>query len=656
MNNNIPAFRAVGEMAELTRSFDWKGNILGEPEKWPQSLISTLSIILNSKFPMFLWWGDDLIQFYNDAYRPSLGNEGKHPAALGQRGEECWPEIWPTIKPLIDQVKSGGPATWGEDQLIPIYRNGRLEDVYWTFSYTPVYEESGNVGGVLVVCQETTPMIEALQKLRTSDQHFNNLVREASVGIIILIGEEMRVEVVNDAYGRLIDRTREDLQGKLLFSVIPEAEDPFRDMLDKVMLTGESLHLYEHPYYIMVNGKRKEGFLDFVYQPYTEADGTITGVMAIVHDVTVRVMAAREMEKSKKELDSLANAMPQVVWVAGADGKVVFYNERVMGFAGAERLPDGTWRWEAMLHDEDLEATLEAWSKAVREGSVYEIEHRVKMTDGDFRWHLSRAFPQKNENGIVIKWYGTATDVHASKENEKALFLNNVNLTRANMDLDNFIYTASHDLKAPISNIEGLLALLSVDFSVSTEKQQEVRDIMGMMQESVDRFKKTINSLTDVVRLQQENAADAVIVDVNEVIKGIILDLGFLIKTSGAQVKIDVDSCSAIHFSEKNLRSVIYNLLSNGIKYCSPERVPEVQIHCQSNNAYHILTVQDNGLGIEPDKIGDLFTMFKRFHDHVEGTGIGLYMVKKIIDNAGGRIEVESRLNKGTTFRVYFPR
>jgi signal transduction histidine kinase len=149
-----------GEMGELTRAFDWASTSLGSPDKWPQSLLTTVSIILRSKFPMFLWWGPDLIQFYNDAYRPSLGVTGKHPKSLGQEGEKCWPEIWPIIKPLIDQVMNGGEATWNEDSLIPIYRNNRVEDVYWTFGYSPVINESGQPGGVLVICNETTDKVK----------------------------------------------------------------------------------------------------------------------------------------------------------------------------------------------------------------------------------------------------------------------------------------------------------------------------------------------------------------------------------------------------------------------------------------------------------------------------------------------------------------
>ncbi len=158
-----PAFlNNGGAMGKLTREYDWAATPLGDPESWPQSLKTIVSVILNSRFPMFLWWGDDMIQFYNDAYRPSLGNSGKHPLALGQKGEDCWPEIWPIIKPLIDQVRGGGGATWSEDQLIPIYRNGQLEDVYWTFGYSPVMNEEGNINGVLVVCNETTEKVKNL--------------------------------------------------------------------------------------------------------------------------------------------------------------------------------------------------------------------------------------------------------------------------------------------------------------------------------------------------------------------------------------------------------------------------------------------------------------------------------------------------------------
>lgn len=174
-------FEGKGEMARLTRAFDWSSTSIGNPENWSQSLLTTISIILNSRFPMFLWWGTDLVQFYNDAYRPSLGNEGKHPKALGQKGVDCWAEIWPVIKPLIDQVMAGGESTWSENQLIPIYRNNTLEDVYWTFSYSRVNDESGKPAGVLVICNETTAQIKAFKELSGAKQELDFAIEAAEL-------------------------------------------------------------------------------------------------------------------------------------------------------------------------------------------------------------------------------------------------------------------------------------------------------------------------------------------------------------------------------------------------------------------------------------------------------------------------------------------
>lgn len=171
-----------GEMGELIRSFDWSTTVLGDPEGWSQSLLTTISIMLSSRFPMFIWWGPELIQFYNDAYRPSLGNNGKHPTALGQRGEECWQEIWPVIKPLIDQVILTGESTWNEDQLIPIYRNNKLEDVYWTFSYSGLKDETGKIAGVLVICNETTKQIQSYKAVQEAKTELEFAIEAADMG------------------------------------------------------------------------------------------------------------------------------------------------------------------------------------------------------------------------------------------------------------------------------------------------------------------------------------------------------------------------------------------------------------------------------------------------------------------------------------------
>ncbi len=155
-----------GATGALLRSIDWSTHPLGASEGWPAALKVTLGILLGSRHPMFLWWGPELFQFYNDAYLPSFG-AGKHPAAMGQRGADCWQEILPLIWPQIDDVMRLGKASWNEDQLVPISRNGRVEEVYWTYGYSPVLDEAGAVGGTLVVCTETTARVLAERRQRS---------------------------------------------------------------------------------------------------------------------------------------------------------------------------------------------------------------------------------------------------------------------------------------------------------------------------------------------------------------------------------------------------------------------------------------------------------------------------------------------------------
>ena len=153
-------------MATLIRQFDWSNTSLGPVALWPDTLVTTVNLLLASRHPMFLWWGPELIQFYNDGYRPSIRAD-KHPSAVGQRGPECWPEIWSIIGPQIASVMTEGRSTWNINQLVPINRDGKLEEVYWTYSYSPVRDNAGIIQGALVVCSETTDQVLTERRLKT---------------------------------------------------------------------------------------------------------------------------------------------------------------------------------------------------------------------------------------------------------------------------------------------------------------------------------------------------------------------------------------------------------------------------------------------------------------------------------------------------------
>ena len=332
-----------GEMGELIRRYDWSKTLLGSPDTWPQSLRTVVSMILLSDFPMFLWWGDDMIQFYNDAYRPSLGNNGKHPKALGQHAIECWPEIWDIIYPLIRQVKETRKSFFSEDQLVPIYRNGKIEDVYWTFSYSAVLGETGNVAGVLVVCTETTRKVILLkqqqlsqERLRTSEANLRNIIIQAPVAMCMLKGPQHIVEIANERMFNLWGKPPEDFIGKSVFTVLEDAKrEGFEQLLTNVFLTGKTYTAYNAPVTLFRGDKTEVVYVHFVYEALRDTDNTIGGVMVVAVEVTEEVIARKKLEERESQIRALVQSAPFPIGVfVGKDMHIEMVNQALIDLWG----------------------------------------------------------------------------------------------------------------------------------------------------------------------------------------------------------------------------------------------------------------------------------------------------------------------------------
>jgi signal transduction histidine kinase len=242
------------------------------------------------------------------------------------------------------------------------------------------------------------------------------------------------------------------------------------------------------------------------------------------------------------------------------------------------------------------------------------------------------------------------------QEANQALTESNRQLTRTNNDLDTFIYTASHDLRTPIANIEGLLAALRGQLPPTALQTGLVEPMLNRMQGAVERFQLTIAQLTDVAKLQQVHDQSAEAVDLAALVEDLRLDLASDLAVPGASLRVEVAAWPRVSFAPKNLRSIVYNLLSNALKYRHPARPPVVELRCYDKESAVVLEVQDNGLGLTLGQQTQLFGLFRRLHDHVTGTGIGLYMVKRLVENAGGTIAVQSQIGAGTTFTITLPR
>ena len=292
------------------------------------------------------------------------------------------------------------------------------------------------------------------------------LLAQAPVAIAIFRGVGYRIELANRAYLALWGRTEEEVLGKPLLEALPEARGQgYEEVLDGVLATGEPFHANEQS---ALNGRLERVYFNLVFQPLREAAGAITGVIMVAHDITEQVESRRQVEVAGKRFETLLESIPQITWTALPTGEINFYNARWYAYTGLDHTQTQAWGWQAVLHPEDLSATLKTYRRALRTGETFELECRLKRGfDGAYRWHLSRTVPLGDELAGITGWVGTATDIDDQKRLAGQLQATTQELTEANrqlvctnVDLDNFIYTASHDLKAPISNIEGLLTAL----------------------------------------------------------------------------------------------------------------------------------------------------------------------------------------------------
>ena len=299
--SSVPVFLSGGgEVGALMRTHDWSTSPLGAPEQWPQSLRSVVGLILDSKFPMFVAWGPQLGFIYNDAYADILG--GKHPSALGRRFQEIWQEIWSDIRPIVMQALDG-QSSFHSNLPLMVNRKGFDEEAWFTFSYSPVRDESGAIAGMYCAVSETTVDVLNQRHRLKENERLQKLFAQAPGVMAVLRDADHVFELANAAYLELVGNRV--VQGKSIRDALPELEGQgFFELLDQVYANGEpykgqavSVKLQRGP------GQLEERFIDFVYQPIKDATGKVSGIFVEGYDVTSAVSASNELRAANRRKD-----------------------------------------------------------------------------------------------------------------------------------------------------------------------------------------------------------------------------------------------------------------------------------------------------------------------------------------------------------------
>lgn len=403
----------TGQSDALLNSDAWASSSIGEPATWPQSLQSVVGLMLSSKFPMFVAWGENLTFLYNDAYAPILGT--KHPSAFGRPFEAVWSEIWEDLRPLVDRAL-GGEATFLEDLPLTMNRKGFDEQTWFTFSYSPLRDESGAVAGMFCACTETTEKVLALRRNAAERHRLEQLFGEAPAFMALLTGPNHVFELANKAYMQLVGHR--EIVGKAAREALPEIQGQgFFELLDSVYASAEPFTGQQVP--LMIQRARgaapEQAFVDFVYQPIVAAAGEVTGIFVTGYEVT-ELRAARDRLRLAQEAGRVGTfeLLPKSRTLVLSDEFCRIWGIPLTRTANL----DDTLK---LIHPDDIEHVLTGRAK-IDEDSLGDVEYRIRRPDtAEERWIARRGEAIRNAEDDLVRFAGVVYDITDRKLAEASL-------------------------------------------------------------------------------------------------------------------------------------------------------------------------------------------------------------------------------------------
>ncbi|MCD8741870.1 PAS domain-containing protein [Mucilaginibacter roseus] len=629
---------------ELKESYDnlqLLNQSLAENEAWFRGMVQQAPVAIA------VLDGRDLIIDTANSY--ILDIWGKDASVIDKPLSVALPELegQPFLQ-LLDDVYTTGIPFYGSETKASLVRNGKLEHAYFNFVYHPLKDGSGNTMSVMVIATEVTEQINARREIEKSEHRLNRMVMTSPIGMTILKGRELIIEIANENMLTIWNRDVDQVTGKRLLEIFPELiGQPFPDMLQRVFDTGQPFGMDETTADVaMPDGSIVKYHLDFSYDPLFDADGNVEAILATVNDITDRVHSRRqilhEQERGRMAADAAQLGTFDMDLVKGT----LDWDERCRTLFGVSHSNPVTYEYDFVmgLHPDDRERVIQvinlSFNKAASDGN-YDVEYRtVGFEDGKLRWVSAKGKVFFDENDKPQRFLGIVLDITDKKEDEQ----------RKN----DFIAMVSHELKTPLTSLKAYTQVLQAKALKNNDNFTAAALDKSLLQ--VNKMNTLIKGFLDVARLE----SGKINLDIEE------FNLNNLIKEAIEEAEITLDShnivleddCPVnINADREKIGQVLNNLISNATKY-SP-RGSNILITCQHQQSSVLVSVKDEGIGIKPADMERLFDRFYRVSSPhtktIAGFGIGLYLCSEILRYHKGRIWVDSEISKGTTFSFELP-
>ena len=594
---------------------------------------------------------------------------------------------------LFQAVFTSAKPSQALETAIPFLLNGKLEARYYNFLFQPVLNLMGEVEGIGIIATDVTSQVLLNQKLKKSEEHFRKLMLQAPVAICIFRSPEFTVEIANEEMLRFWGRSEEEVINKPVFEAMPElVGQGFEELLINVLKTGERFSTNEVSVGFMKGGKIEKVFINLVYEALYDDDGSISGVLAVANVITDLVNARKRMEVQSTLFTDMLMAAPGFVCtllgpdhvynLVNAKYQSLFGNRKIKGLPIKQALPelegqgfyellDNVYQTGKVYLGIDVPIILGRDDTSILETRYFNLSYQP-MYDEDRTIFSILVFGYEVTEQVIAKNKNLEGEQLRAKELEEKVQERTIELIKANDDLkkmneklESFTYVTSHDLQEPLRKIQTFGArLLDVEQDVLSDKSKEYfKRIMN----AANRMQTLINDLLSyaTIGIKDQHSEST---NLNKIVAEVQDDL--MESIAEKSVKIEVGALGEAAINPFHFRQIMTNLIANAIKFSITDKQPHIIINSKiiagkdlqginllSNKNYLHISISDNGIGFNPEYKEKIFDVFQRLHSRQEyaGTGIGLSIVKKIVENYNGVIAANSVQGEGTTFNIYLP-
>jgi PAS domain S-box-containing protein len=631
-------------------------------------------MVMSSPIAMAILRGPDLkIEMANELMLTRFWRR-RAEEVQGRYLEEVFPELEGQAFPgLIRQVLSTGEVFQAKEAEALIDGPDGLRTFYIDFEYAPLVEDVElGASGVMVSAYDVTETVLAKRQTKEAEERLKLAIESTGMGNyeVDLTTNEMQysrsfLQIFGMDPDQPVDRDA------LVKKIHPDDLDNRRKAHERSLQTGVLAYEFR-----LNRSENEWRWIKAWGRVLFGEEGKPMRLTGTILDTTDEKQTLLALKSSEQRFRTLSDTLPAMVWISDPEGNLYYYNRSVYEFSGNTPEELARTGWIEIVHPEDRPENIEKWMHSIQTGEPFLFEHRFRRHDGVYRWQLSRAVPQYNEEGQIDMWVGSSTDIHEHKEfadeleqqvNQRTQELINSNeaLLKSNTELAQFAYVASHDLQEPLRKIQTFVTMVSdMEKSRISEKGAE---ILQRLRSTAERMQQLVVDLLSYSRVNKmENHFTKT--DLNYLIHTILQQLEESI--DHRNIKIQLDTLPAIQAVPFQIEQLFTNMLSNAIKFSDPSKSSNIQIRYQhlpagkdrseglhENWAYHKIEVEDNGIGFDNDYSDRIFQVFQRLHgkDIFPGTGIGLAICKKIIDNHQGVIRASGKTGVGALFTIFIP-